>query len=81
MTMKINNQETEAKKFAYDGCHKIYLIEDEADEKMALEYTYKILPIEELEETFEKSCELRFISNWKLTKSFVKQFENAIFEV
>lgn len=79
--MKINNQETEVKKFAYDGCHKIYLIEDESDEKMALEYTYEILPIEELEETFEKSCSLRFISNWKLTKSFVRQFEDAVFEV
>ena len=79
--MKINNQETEAKKFAYDGCHKIYLIEDEADEKKALEYTYKILPIEELKETFEKSCPLRFINNFKLTKFFVRQSENAVFEV
>ena len=48
---------------------------------MTIKYKYKILPIKKLEETFEKSCELRFISNLKLTKSFVKQFENIIFEV
>lgn len=81
MTMKINNQETEAKKFAYDGCHKIYLIEDEADEKTAMEYEYKFFPIEELQKTYENSCSLRFISNWKLSKQYVKQFEQAVFEV
>lgn len=30
---KVNGIETKAKLFAYDGCHKIYLIEDDEDLK------------------------------------------------
>lgn len=29
--MKINNKEVIGKQFAYDGCHKIYIIEDLQD--------------------------------------------------
>ena len=78
--MMINEQETDAKEFAYDGCHKIYLLEDEADKEMAIGCEYDIIPIEHLEETYDKSCELRFIYNWKLNKKFVRQFEDAKFE-
>lgn len=78
--MIINGKETNAKEFAYDGCHKIYLIEDNKDKEMALDLNYEIRPIEELERTFECSCSLRFIHNWKLDKTYVAQFEDAIFE-
>lgn len=35
--MKINNKEVEFKEIAYDGCHKIYLIQDEDDKKDIIE--------------------------------------------
>ena len=76
--MKINGIETNAKLFAYDGCHKIYLIEDNVDLRDAQEIGYNILPIKELEKTFNNSCELRFIHNWKLDKTFVHQFEEKL---
>lgn len=50
------------------------------DIKVAEELKYEILPILELERMYEESCELRFISNWKLNKHYVKQFEEAVFE-
>lgn len=73
--MKINNQETHAQFFAYDGCHKIYLIETEADLRMVELNNYQIKPISELKETFENSCELRFVNSADLQTTFVKQFE------
>ena len=78
--MKVNGIEIDAKEFAYEGCHKIYLIEDEKDKKDAIECGYDIYPIAELEDIYNNSCELRFINNWQLTKNFVGQFEKAIFE-
>lgn len=78
--MKINNIDVTAKEFAYDGCHKIYLIEDEMDRKEADRMSYNILPIEELPNTFADSCPYRFIDNWKLNKYYVKQCEDATFE-
>jgi len=77
--MKINGQETHAKEFAFDGCHKIYLIEDKMDLNEA-NMVYDILPISLIEKAFNESCGLQFISNWKLTKRFVDQFEEACFE-
>lgn len=78
--MTINKKETTAKEFVYDGCHKIYLIEDEEDKRDALDCGYEIRPIKELEKTFEGSCPLRFIHNWKLDKTYVAQFESATFK-
>ena len=78
--MRINGEIVNGNKFAYDGCHKIYIIEDFEDEKQALNYDYYIYDIKDLEHTFNYSCELRFIHNWKLTKTYVSQFENARFE-
>ena len=78
--MKVNGIEIIGSKFAYDGCHKIYIIEDEVDERKALELGYDIFIMDELEDAWNNSCELRFISNWKLNKYYVKQFENATFE-
>lgn len=62
---------------AYDGCHKIYILEDTEDVKKALEIGYEIHNMSELIQLYNTSCELRFINNWKLNKTFVAQFENA----
>ena len=59
--------------FAYDGCHKIYIIENDEEEQKAREYNYQILPIEELEDKFYNSCELRFIYFWDLSKRAIIQ--------
>ena len=73
---RINNIQGLA--FAFDGCHKIYVIEDETDYKIAFDNGYlkeDIFPMNKLLETFENSCPLRFISNMKLTKRFINQCE------
>ena len=67
----------EAEKFAYDGCHKIYIVESEADEAEATSYGYEIYPIQKLKSAWSNSCSLKFISNWSLTKQFVPQFESV----
>jgi len=77
--MKINDKPTHAKKFAFDGCHKIYLIESKVDEADAKAHGYEIFPISQLQDAYEGSCSLRFISNWQLTTQFVYQFEDAAF--
>jgi hypothetical protein len=79
--MKINGKEIITNgKFAYDGCHKIYILEDEQDEKEAIECGYHIYDIVCLESAYENSCDLRFIDNWKLNTTYVAQFEDAKFE-
>ena len=59
--------------FAYDGCHKIYILEDKKDIETAMEYGFRLYPTFELKSTFEKSCELKFIYNMKLDKTYVGQ--------
>jgi len=78
--MKINGQEVVGYKFAYDGCHKIYVIESIRDREEAKVSGYDIHPISELKKKYNKSCGLQFISNWSLSKSYVSQFEDAEFE-
>lgn len=77
--MKINGQTVVGKSFAYDGCHKIYLVENQAELEDAAATGYSIYPVSVLEEAYEDSCSLRFISNWKLDKQYVPQFEEAEF--
>ena len=69
----------EIDKIAYDGCHKIYICEDDEDLKEAKEIGYQIHNIDELETLYNKSCLLVFIHNWKLTTTPVGQFECAKF--
>lgn len=78
--MLINNEPVKTKGcFAYDGCHKIYIIEDNQDHIEALESDYKIHNIDDLEDIYLTSCPLKFISNWKLTITYAEQSEDAIF--
>lgn len=79
--MTVNGIKIIGNSFAYDGCHKIYICEDEDDVNEALSHGYSILPISKLENAWVRSCPLRFIHNWKLTRNYVSQFEeNVIFE-
>jgi len=49
--------------FVTDGCHKIYLCENDAQFKEMQGYGYEELcPMSALEKTFDSSCPLRFIS-------------------
>jgi hypothetical protein len=75
-TAVINGVETTASSFAYDGCHKIYLLE-QIDEVEEAKFGYNILPISSLKRAYEDSCALRFISSWSLAKKFSEQFEEA----
>lgn len=63
-------------KVAYDGCHKIYICEDENDEVDAIDAGYELYDMLDLQEIWDKSCPLRFVSNWKLTKAFIGQKED-----
>ena len=92
--MKINGKTVTGDRFAFEGCHKIYVIDTPEEEAQALKYGYDIYPIEEIKEAYEGSCSLKFISNWPLDDkdiegtskrktpfvSYVAQFENATFE-
>lgn len=78
--IKINGIEVVGDYFAYDGCHKIYILEDEKDRLEANKF-YMILPIKDIRKAYNDSCELRFINNWKLTKTYAKQEELAKFEI
>jgi len=49
---------------AFDGCHKLYFLEDKAREENAIASGYEIFPASELTQLYEGSCGLRFVSRW-----------------
>lgn len=68
-------------KFFYDGCHKIYFIEDADDIEEMYDVGWEdndIYSIDELEETILNSCPLVFINNVKLTKQYLTQEQKTI---
>lgn len=77
--MTINGKKVKAKYFAFDGCHKIYLLETDEDMTSASETGYALYPIRGLQKAWNDSCELRFISTWRTHESIVPQFEEASF--
>jgi hypothetical protein len=85
MTLKINGKTVEATEFAFDGCHKIYLITNPEGRQRMVDYGYgadnddsAILPVSELAQAWRQSCFLRFISPADLEgPDFVEQGENA----
>lgn len=64
--------------FAYDGCHKIYILENAKNIEDAINLNYNILKIEKLEEVYNSSCDLKFINSWDLSTTFVPQFEEKV---
>ena len=78
--VEIEDMRFSATHFAYDGCHKLYLLSSWWDEWEAAEAEgmgYEILPIEELKKTYESSCPLRFIECWDLVATPIPQFFEA----
>ena len=73
MVMKINGEEITAREFAWDGCHKIYLIDSEESRAELLGYGYDLYAIHELKKRFNESCGLRFISSGDLSRDYVPQ--------
>lgn len=51
-------------KFAYDGCHKIYLIDSQEALVDAIDSGYDIMPVDNLQSVWDSSCQLRFINFW-----------------
>lgn len=79
--LKINGKEVTATEFAFDGCHKIYLIATPEDRARMVECGYykwgDILPISELSRAWDISCPLRFIRSADLETQYVEQCDDA----
>ena len=80
MALTINDTVITAIGFAFDGCHKIYLLENEKDCEKMHDYGYDLYLIEGLPQAWADSCPLRFIESADLTTTYVRQFEPAFFE-
>lgn len=52
--------------FAWDECHKFYLLDDAEREAAAQKLGYKTFPASKLQEAWDESCFLRFINRWGL---------------
>ena len=76
--VNINGTEIYADEFAYDGCHKIYLLESEEERQEAIEAGYQICSVNDLEEIYWDSCPLRFISTWNLDQIIPQCFEKTL---
>ena len=85
----INGREVKGIGFAFDGCHKIYIIEDEDDYESLCElwgnHNEPIYTLDGLESCYEDSCPLKFISTWKLEDPYRIEYvrqgeENVVFE-
>lgn len=72
--MTINGHKVTSKEFAFDGCHKIYLINSDEDRKELVENGYEIKPIKELMEAYDNSCGLKFIQNMTTFEDIIPQF-------
>ena len=75
-TLTINGETIAATEFAYDGCHKIYLIASQEDRETMQDCGYEdddIYPVSDLAAVWEDTCFLRFISSADLTRHYVDQ--------
>lgn len=77
MTIIVNGEVVKGDRVAYDGCHKIYVLENGDEVKDAIKLGYNIYSIDKLQEIYDGSCPLRFVNNWKCTIRYCGQFENA----
>lgn len=59
---RINGKPITQKKVAFDGCHKLYLIDTPSEEAMLRGYGYDIHDIAQLPSLWDGSCPLRFIA-------------------
>ena len=77
--MKINGKTVIGDKFAFDGCHKIYICKTIVEENRMADLGYKLYPLEQIEECYNNSCELRFIEDSNFEENYVGQFKTALF--
>lgn len=75
--LALNTFDTKANEFAFDGCHKFYLIQTKKDRADSLERGYDLYPMNRLPSMFQCSCPLRFINTWKL-KTVIPQCAPAV---
>jgi hypothetical protein len=62
---KIQAIETSGLPIAFDGCHKIYFLTDDAHAKECAKFGYEpFFPSSELRKLIEQSCGLVFVSKW-----------------
>ncbi len=66
-TAIINDLNIHSRLFVFDGCHKIYLVDDDDVEDVKKNWgdDTQFYPIERLPYVFWNTCSLRFISCWK----------------
>lgn len=50
--------------FAYDGCHKIYLIKTDDEREQCEELDYDVYDLASLPLAYKDSCPLKFIQDW-----------------
>ena len=79
--MKVNGKQLRGDYFAYDNCHKIYILENDKEINEAKSYGYEIYHIDDLEKIYNESCSLRFIYPWNLEDDDIYscQFEECVF--
>ncbi len=79
--MKVNNKLIKGIGFAFDGCHKLYIVATKSQWNKALQMGYNVCNLNGLQAAWNDSCPLRFISSWDLKTQYVKQNEQAVFEL
>ncbi len=77
--MKVNGKEIKGIGFAFDGCHKIYVVANEEERWQAKIAGYEMHDLHDLPKIWYMGCPLRFISTWSLTDYYVHQGEQATF--
>ena len=77
--LKINGKEVKTNgAYAFDNCHKFYILENDNEKFKALEYGYEIYPVEHLVTDLKYSCPLRFISSFNLENTYLIQGEESV---
>lgn len=77
--MRINGVKVTGAYFVYDGCHKMFVINGSEDWRQAQIHGYTLddcYSVEDLEEIYRESCDLRFIRDWNYNEGteYVPQF-------
>jgi len=49
---------------AWDGCHRMYFLQDAGREAEAISFGYDIYPSADIRRMYEISCPLRLVSRW-----------------
>ena len=73
--VRVNGTKVWTDEFAWDECHKIYLVTDQVSRNKLEGYGYEFFPINKLKDVWDDSCSLRFISDASLSQSYISQFE------